>query len=178
MTFDLRPSTKYQPMNQSQPAYQIRTEITPEDTNAIRHIVESTGYFRPDEVAIAVELAQERLHVGERSGYYFVFIDIGHQTIAYCCFGPIPCTVGSFDLYWIAVDNSFRRKGLGGILLSQTERMVDAMNGRKLYIETSSKARYMDTRAFYEAHGYLLASRLKDYYSLGDDKITYAKDIL
>ena len=165
-------------MANEQTPYNIRREIRPNDIDAIRHIVESTGYFRPDEVDVAVELALERLHKGDPSGYYFLLIDIGNRAVAYCCFGPIPCTIGSFDLYWIAVDNNYRRKGLGGVLLQEAERMVSTMNGRKLYIETSSKSGYEDTRAFYEANGYQLASRLKDFYATGDDKITYEKDIL
>jgi ribosomal protein S18 acetylase RimI-like enzyme len=165
-------------MTNEQTPYNIRREIRPNDIDAVRQIVESTGYFRPDEADVAVELALENLHKGDQSGYYFLFIDIGNRAVAYCCFGPIPCTIGSFDLYWIAVDNNYRRKGLGGVLLYETERMVAAMKGRKLYIETSSKTRYEDTRSFYEANGYQLASRLKDFYATGDDKVTYEKDIL
>ena len=32
--------------------------------------------------------------------------------IGYVCYGPIACTVGSFDLYWIAVDRR-RARGRG-----------------------------------------------------------------
>jgi ribosomal protein S18 acetylase RimI-like enzyme len=118
-------------MTNEQTPYNIRREIRPNDIDAVRQIVESSGYFRPDEADVAVELALENLHKGDQSGYYFLFIDIGNRAVAYCCFGPIPCTIGSFDLYWIAVDNNYRRKGLGGVLLHETERMVAAMKGRK-----------------------------------------------
>lgn len=160
------------------PPYKIRQEIRPNDIESIRQIVESTGYFRSDEVDVAVEIALERLHKGDQSDYSFLFIDIRKQAVAFCCFGRIPCTIGSFDLYWIAVHRNQRRKGLGRMLLHEAEEMVAALKGRKLYIETSSKPEYEDTRAFYVSNGYQLASRLTDFYSNGDDKITYVKDIM
>jgi len=163
--------------NQEQAPYKVRREIRPSDADAIRQIVESTGYFRSDEVDVAVELAWERLQEGDASGYFFLFIDRADQAVAFCCLGPIPCTIGSFDLYWIAVHNDCRRQGLGRVLLREAEQLVATMKGRKLYIETSSKPGYDDTRAFYSANGYHHACTLQDFYAPSDDKITFAKDI-
>ena len=165
-------------MVREMPSYRVRREIRPSDPDSVRHITESSGYFRPDEVAVAVELAEESLQKGEKSGYYFLFVDIYNRAVAYCCFGPIPCTIGSFDLYWIAVDSHYRRRSLGTVLLHEAEKAVASMKGRKLYIETSSQSRYEDTRVFYEANGYKLISRLKDFYHPGDDKITFEKNIV
>ena len=54
----------------------FRTEPKPDDIAAIRRIVASTGFFRPDEIAVAVELVEERLARGlEASGYHFVFAE-------------------------------------------------------------------------------------------------------
>ena len=69
---------------------------------------ESTGVFSPGEIQIAVELADERLAKGEASGYYFVFAEEDGQVRGYACYGPIALTVGSYDLYWIAVAKSTR----------------------------------------------------------------------
>lgn len=163
----------------------IRTEPRPTDPAAIRRIVASTGFFRPDEVEVAVELADERLAKGEASGYHFVFLDdgpaptpdasAGGAAIGYACFGPIPCTVDSFDLYWIAVDESHRGKGLGRAVLREAEARVMAMGGRRVYIETSSQPLYEPTRRFYLASGYAEEARLRDFYTAGDDKIIYAR---
>ena len=35
--------------------------------------------------------------------------------VGYACYGPIACTVASYDLYWIAVDPQFQRHGIGQI---------------------------------------------------------------
>ncbi len=166
------------------PAMSIRTDARPGDPASIRRIVASTGFFRPDEVDVAVELADERLTKGEASGYHFVFVDDSTQvgpgasertTIGYACFGPIPCTIDSFDLYWIAVHESQRGKGLGRLIMREAEARVLAMGGRRVYIETSSQPLYEPTRRFYLASGYAEEARLRDFYTAGDDKIIYAR---
>jgi GNAT superfamily N-acetyltransferase len=154
----------------------FRTQPRPEDVAAIRKIVESTGFFYSHEVDVAVELVESRLKDGEASGYYFLFAeDAAGRTIGYACYGPVPCTIGSFDLYWIAVDQNCRGGGLGRLLLAEVEQRVAAMRGRRVYIETSSRPLYEPTRAFYRRCGYVEEARLVDFYDTGDDKIIYSR---
>lgn len=152
-----------------------RDQVVPQDRQHVRRIVESSGYFRPAEVEVAVELVDERLARGAASGYHFVFADRDGQTIAYTCYGPIAATVASFDLYWIAVDERCRGKGLGGALLAYTEERIRAMGGRQVYIETSNRPQYEPTRAFYKKWGYIKEAVLRDFYAPGDDKAIYVK---
>jgi hypothetical protein len=42
----------------------LRSEVYPQDVENVRNIVESTGFFYPHEVKIAVELVEERLSKG------------------------------------------------------------------------------------------------------------------
>ncbi len=44
--------------------YKFRTEVYPSDVEAVRDIVVSTGFFRDDEVPVAVSLVEERLKTG------------------------------------------------------------------------------------------------------------------
>ncbi len=152
-----------------------RNHVVPEDPQRVRRIVESTGYFCPAEVDVAVELVEERLARGPASGYHFLFADHNGQTIGYTCYGPIAATAGSFDLYWIAVDQAFRGKGIGRALLACTELRIRAMGGRRVYIETSNRPQYAPTRVFYEKAGYQKEAVLKDFYRPGDDKVIYVK---
>jgi ribosomal protein S18 acetylase RimI-like enzyme len=153
-----------------------RTDVLTEDIETVRAIVEATGYFTPSEVAVAVELVQEHLAKGAvASGYYFVFAGHDRRTIGYVCYGPIPCTISSYNLYWIAVHPDFQGRGLGKALMREAERLIRAAGGTRIYIDTSYKAQYEDTRAFYEALGYELDALLKDFYSPGDDKVIYRK---
>ena len=43
----------------------LRSQVTPSDRDAVRRIVETTGFFRADEVDVAVELVDEALAKGE-----------------------------------------------------------------------------------------------------------------
>lgn len=153
----------------------LRETVTPADAAVVREIVASSGFFHAHEIEVAVELVRERLARGDASGYYFLFAEVGGRTAGYTCYGPIACAVGSFDLYWIAVHAAHRRRGLGRLLLEATEERVRRAAGRRIYIETSGRAQYAPTQAFYRAAGYVPAARLSDFYACGDDKIIYCK---
>lgn len=155
----------------------LRQDVRPADADVVRELVESTGFFAPHETEIAVELVQERLARGEVSGYYFLFADDGDRTIGYACYGPIGCTIGSFDLYWIVVHADYRGRGLGRILLRETERRIAATGGRRVYIETSSRPLYEPTRGFYEKCGYQMEARLEDFYAPGDAKVIFSRGL-
>ncbi|MGA2035450.1 MAG: GNAT family N-acetyltransferase [Thermoguttaceae bacterium] len=154
-----------------------RYDLRPSDTAVIRALVESTGVFSPVERDIAVELADERLAKGPASGYHFVFAELDGQPHGYACYGPIALTVGSYDLYWIAVDKSSQGRGLGRLLLQEVERLVRQEGGRRIYIETSTRPPYEPTRAFYLRNGYPLATILEDFYATGDGKAIYVKEL-
>ena len=155
-----------------------REEPVPSDVNSIVEIVRSTGFFNDEELDIAAELVEERLLKGTESGYYFLFLEVDQKLTGYSCYGPIPGTLSSFDLYWIAVNNESRGMGLGKLILELSEQKIASMNGTNAYIETASKDLYLPTRKFYEVNGYRAEARLKDFYALGDDKIIYVKTLL
>lgn len=155
----------------------LRDQVLPSDREHVRRIVESTGFFRADEVDVAVELVDERLAKGPASGYEFVFADRGEHAVGYACFGPIACTIGSYDLYWIAVDAGQQGTGLGRLLLKAAEDAIRRRDGRHVYIETSNRPQYTPTRGFYDRCGYRLAAVLPDFYAPGDDKVIYVKDL-
>lgn len=155
--------------------FRFRQSVIGSDRIAVRRIIESTGFFRPDEADVAVELIDERLRKGEASGYHFLFADADRGPIGYACYGPIACTIGSFDLYWIAVDPSWQGKGIGQLLLDEVERQVRQREGRQVYIETSGRDQYAPTRGFYARCGYEVVAVLGDFYDRGDDKVIWRK---
>jgi GNAT superfamily N-acetyltransferase len=153
----------------------FRYEVLPGDVEDVRSLVARTGFFRGDEIEVAVELVTERLSRGPESGYYFVMAEEGGRLTGYVCYGPIPCTMSSYDLYWIAVDPRLQGRGLGKALLYEAERLIRKMGGERVYVETSSRTQYESTRLFYERCGYVTASVLDDFYAPGDSKATYLK---
>jgi len=155
--------------------WQLRDAVSQTDRDAVRRLVERTGFFHADEVDVAVELVDERLARGEQSGYHFVFVETDGILAGYASFGPIPCTESSYDLYWIAVDPEFQRHGIGRMLMSAAESRIVACGGQRIYIDTSGRGQYAPTRAFYEACGFHREATLKDFYAASDDRLIYAK---
>ncbi len=153
----------------------LRAEIEPGDESRVREIVASTGFFSTEEIDIAVELVAERRSRGDASGYHFLFLEVAGETVGYSCYGPICATVGSFDLYWIAVDSAARRHGHGRCLMRETERVILERGGERVWVDTSSRPQYGPTRSFYERCGYRLAAELIDFYRSGENKVIYSK---
>ena len=112
----------------------IRSEIKNSDVENVKKIVASTGFFTEDEIIIAAELIDEALKRGKSSGYHFIFLEMDNETVGYACFGPIPATEFSYDLYWIAVHKEYQNMGLGRILIAETEKAINNLGGNRIYI--------------------------------------------
>ncbi|MHB8898022.1 MAG: GNAT family N-acetyltransferase [Thermoguttaceae bacterium] len=156
-------------------AVTLRQTVAAADRDHVRTIVESTDMFRPDEVDVAVELVDERLAKGEPSGYHFVFAERDGQVVGYACYGPIACTVASYDLFWIAVRQDLRGAGVGRKILEDCERLIRQAGGTRIYIETSGRPDYASTRGFYLRCGYTIEAALKDFYAPGDARVIFAR---
>lgn len=153
----------------------FRHEVVPDDVAHIAAIVRATGRFSPAEVEIAAELLRERLARGDASGYLVTIAESKGDVLGYTCFGAIPCTRSSYDLYWIAVDPRVQGRGIGRLLMDEFEQRVLALGGTNVFIDTSLRGDYAPTRAFYERCGYQLEARLADFYGPGDGKAVFSK---
>jgi ribosomal protein S18 acetylase RimI-like enzyme len=152
-----------------------RQELKPGDREEVGRIVRGTGFFSEEEAGIAVELVDERLAKGEASGYHFLFAEKGKSLLGYTCFGPIPGSTHSYDLYWIVVDPALQGRGMGRMLLAESERIMAEQGARRIYADTSSRPQYGPTRAFYQACGYRQEAFLEDFYAEGDGKVIFVK---
>jgi acetoin utilization deacetylase AcuC-like enzyme/GNAT superfamily N-acetyltransferase len=155
-----------------------RQEVQEQDADRIRRLVQVTGYFSAEEIEVAVELVNEHLLKGAAvSGYHFLFAERYDRLVGYTCYGPVPATASSYDLYWIAVHPDFRRRGLGKMMLAETEQIIRRSGGTRIYADTSMRVQYASTRAFYEHCGYQIESVLEDFYAPGEAKAIYCKSI-
>ena len=145
------------------------------DVEAVRALVARVGVFSAAEVAIAAELVEERLRRGLESGYHFVLADRAEGLAGYTCFGPIPATLASFDLYWIAVHPDLHGCGLGARLLLESERRIAEQGGRRVYVDTSSRREYAPAHALYSRAGYREAARLPNFYAARDARLIFEK---
>lgn len=148
-------------------------------------ILQATNSFRDAEIDVAVELFDEVFATKPRAPYdagdgveSYEFIGAfarEGELIGYACYGATPGTVGTYDLYWIAVHPEHQGEGGGSRLLDEVERRLNEREARLLVVETSSRTDYESTRRFYERRGYQEHARLADFYSFGDDRLIYAK---
>ena len=141
----------------------------------LEQLTAATGLFRPEEVAVAVELLEESCAGAD--DYRFVGAYAGEELVGYACWGPTPGTDGTWDLYWIVVDPARQGQGIGTELLTDVEQRLTAGGCRLVVVETSSRADYRATRAFYERRGYTRAATIPGYYAPGDDLVIYLKDL-
>ncbi|GAB4389807.1 GNAT family N-acetyltransferase [Albidovulum sp.] len=160
-----------------EPELAWRTAVRAEDAAAIRALVAATGMFSAAEVDIAAELVEERVARGTASGYEFVIAEADGALLGYACWGPTPGTQGTCDLYWIVTAPQAQRRGIGRALLQRVIAAARQAGGRLLVAETSGRADYAPTRAFYRASGFRLAARLADFYAPGDDKLILTREL-
>jgi GNAT superfamily N-acetyltransferase len=154
-----------------------RDEVRPGDAEIVRRLCGSSGFFSAAEIDIAVELIEERIAKGAASSYHFLFAEYGEKVHGYACYGPIPGTESSWDLYWIAVEEEKRGHGLGRKVQVEVERRTALFGGKRIYIWTSSRDQYHPTRKFYERMGYTREATLRDYYKPGEHLIIYVKSL-
>jgi ribosomal protein S18 acetylase RimI-like enzyme len=145
------------------------------DRPAMMRILRNTPEFRPSEVAVAEEVIDSYLSRHEGSGYNIVVAEDDFLVSGYICYGETPCTVGTWDIYWIAVAREKRGRGIGKTLAEKAETAIRQAGGRLAIIETSSTPLYENTRSFYLGRGYETIARIPDFYMPGDDKLILRK---
>jgi len=146
--------------------------VSPVHRGDLASVIRSTGVFNEDEVGVALELFDD-----SSGDYEFIGAFDGDRLIGYACFGPTPATDRTYDLYWIAVHRDAQRSGAGSVLISEVEHRLHARRARLVVVETSSRADYEPTRAFYRKRGYRQSATVPHYYSHGDHRVIYTKSL-
>lgn len=144
------------------------------DRTRVRELVVATGVFRPAEVAIALEVFDGAVAAPGKD-YHALGAFLEDRLAGWAAFGPTPGTVTTWDLYWIAVDPAVQRLGIGQHLMTACEETITAAGGRLVVVETSSRADYGPTRAFYRRLGYQARAVIPEYYAPGDDLIVFTR---
>jgi GNAT superfamily N-acetyltransferase len=144
------------------------------DRGRIEEITRAAGIFREDEIPVALEVFD-----GAAAGspdYIALGAEHDGRLAGWICWGPTPCTLGTYDLYWMAVDPALQRTGIGTALVAAMERRLAGV-ARLIVVETAGRPDYRDTRAFYQARGYSVAATIADFYAPGDDQVVYVKSL-
>jgi GNAT superfamily N-acetyltransferase len=153
----------------------LRRGLKAADREPLERLIRDTAFFNTDEIEVALELIDDGLAKGDASHYRFMVADVDGAVAGYSCWGPIPGTAASADLYWIVVDPKHQGRRIGAALLGASEEWMAATGRARVYVETSTRAQYEPTRRFYLACGYGLAAELTDFYAPGDGKAIFLK---
>ena len=151
-------------------------DLTPADRDRIEAITRSVGLFRDDEVPIALEVFDEAVGGRPANTYNLLGAELDSRLVGWICWGPTPCALGTYDLYWMAVDPDAQGTGIGTALLLEMERRLAGL-ARLIVIETAGRADYEGTRAFYQGRGYSPVSVIPDFYAPGDDQVLFVKSV-
>jgi len=137
------------------------------------------GVFRDAEIPVALEVFDAATGSGRAvdPDYETAGVEVDGGLAGWACWGPTPGTEGTFDLYWIVVDPARHGSGVGSQLMDEMHRRIVG-RARLVLIETSGRADYAATRAFYARHGYHLVSTIPEFYAPGDDRVTYARSFM
>jgi D-alanine-D-alanine ligase len=146
------------------------------DRDRIEAITRSVGLFRENEVPVALEVFDEALCGGAGNPYSMLGAELDGRLAGWICWGPTPCTSGTYDLYWMAVDPELQGNGIGTALLLEMERRLAGL-ARLIVIETAGREEYSGTREFYRARGYTPVSVIPDFYEPGDDQVVFLKRV-
>ncbi|MDD5459616.1 MAG: GNAT family N-acetyltransferase [Phycisphaerae bacterium] len=148
-----------------------------EDKDSVMEIVRDTEFFKSHEIDVAEEVFDDAIKQGDDGDYQSFVSKEGDNVTGWVCFGQTPCTVGTFDIYWIAVSPKYQNRGIGKLLVQYAMDRIKTSGGRMAVAETSGNPRYQSTRYFYEKIGFAKEACIKDFYAIDDDKIIYIKRI-
>jgi ribosomal protein S18 acetylase RimI-like enzyme len=144
------------------------------DRHRIEEITRAVRVFQDEEVPVALEVFDGA--VAGSPDYIALGAVLDERLVGWICWGPTPCTVGTYDLYWMAVDPAAQGAGIGAALVREMEGRL-AGSARLIVVETAGRPDYRPTRAFYEARGYRKAAIIPDFYAPGDDQVVYVKHL-
>jgi ribosomal protein S18 acetylase RimI-like enzyme len=153
-------------------------EFQKTDRSKIDTLLSRIPAFNASDRMIAMELVDVYLNqLDQKDYYFFVAANEDDVPIGYTCYGPAPLTDRTYDLYWIGVDPEYSGKGIGTLLLKETEDAIKAKNGRMITLDTSSSQEYSPARQFYLKNGYECVCIISDYYRKGEDKVIFLKKL-
>lgn len=147
------------------------------DREAVARITRDCGAFRDDEIPVALEVFDAAVRDAAGESYVARGAEVDGALAGWICWGPTPCTLGTWDCYWLVVDPTRQGGGVGTRLVEAMERAL-AGRARLIVVETSSRDDYAMARAFYEARGYTATARIPEYFAPGDGLVVYTKSLM
>ena len=150
----------------------------PADVPRLIELTNSTGFFRPEEIVGLREVLDDYFaqFANDPSANHVCFTFEQDGRIAgYVYIGEAELSDRGWYVWWIAVDPTIHKRGIGRELMKEAEEEARRRGGRVMFVETSGMANYAPTRRFYLRNGYDQEAVLRDYYRDGDDMVIFRK---
>ena len=145
--------------------------VTQSDISDLKKVLDTIDLF-PSEMLD--EMISDYLHNPETDEIWFTETNSGTPiSIGFCA--PEKLTKGTYNLYALGVRSDIQSRGTGSRMMTFIENHLAEQGHRILIIDTSGSDEYLDTRKFYEHLGYTKEASIRDFWSEGDDKVTYWK---
>jgi len=100
-----------------------------------------------------------------------------NQPIAIAFCAPEKLTEGTYNLYAIGVKNEIQGKGIGSQMMAYIEKHLKQNGNRILIVETSGSKEYQLTRKFYKNLNYTKEAVIREFWSVGEDKVIFWKKL-
>ena len=110
-------------------------------------------------------------------GDFWLVGEIDAKIMSFCYAMPEKLTVGTWNMLAIGVHSSKQAKGLGTELVCHLEAKLRVRGGRLLIAETSGAPEFAKARHFYLKNGFRLEAIIRDFWSIGQDKIIFLKNL-
>lgn len=142
------------------------------DISALKRVLDQTQLFPSDLLEGMVKGFLE----GETDDLWLTLIADG-KPLGFCYANPEPMTEETWNILALGVTPNMQGSGAGRQLTEQMEVQIEDQGGRLIIVDTSGTDAFAKTREFYKKAGYTEEARIRDYWSKGDDKVTYRKAI-
>ncbi len=152
-------------------------KIKKQEIEKFVNLTHKTDFFRDSEIEFLKTILDE-YHEAPGKDYLIFKKEVDAELRGFVIFSDIPGTEFSWDIYWVVVEKSYQRQGIGKQLVGMVEEYVLSQKNKAiLRIETSGKEKYLKTRNFYQRQGFLETGKIPDFYAPGDDLIIFTKHI-
>lgn len=140
------------------------------DIDDLKTVVERTGLFPSDMLA---ELL--RPYLQDPSSEFWLTCHLDGKPVGLCYCVPEHMTEGTWNMRALAIAPALQGRGLGAALVAAAEQSLAESGERLLIVDTSGMDDFARTRAFYAKIGYAEEARIRDFWTIGDDKVTFRK---
>ena len=145
------------------------------DRSSMMAVATSVDLFGPDELAELGVTIDAFLDGTAGTDDHWIVGEVDGAPIALAYFAPERMTVGTWNLYLIAVRPDHQGRGHGAALLRHVEHALKSRGERILLIETAGLESFAPQRRFYERRGYEAEACIREFYAEGTDKIVFRK---